>query len=156
MDSNDFKLAMGRFPSGVTIVTTIGSEGKKCGFTASAFSSLSLDPPLILVCLANSADCYNSFNACDKFAINIIGKEQEELAFKFASKGVEKFDGNEFKEGENGLPILPDSVVSLECDAKDTYPAGDHAILVGEVKHIHLNNGIPSVWYEGKFRNLSI
>ena len=155
MNDEEFKLAMGRFPSGVTIVTTVGLEGKKCGFTASAFSSLSLDPPLILVCLATSADCYNSFNSCDKFAINIIGKEQEELAFKFAAKGVEKFNGNEFKEGAIGLPILPNCIVSLECNTKDTYPAGDHAILVGEVKHIHLNDGTPSVWYEGKFRKLS-
>ena len=98
MDDEIFKLAMSRFPSGVTIVTTINKEGEKCGFTASAFSSLSMSPPLVLVCLANSADCYDYFVTGSHFAVNIIGKEHEELAFKFATKGIEKFEGEKFKK----------------------------------------------------------
>ncbi len=151
---NTFKQAMGRFPSGVVIVTTVDNEGKKCGFTASAFTSLSLDPPLILVCLANSADCYQSFVSTDKFAVNVIGNQQHELAFKFATKGAEKFGGDEFVTGESGLPIVSKCIFSLECNAKHTYPGGDHEILVGEVIHANVHEGSPSIWYEGNFREL--
>jgi flavin reductase ActVB len=150
-----FKQAMSRFPSGVVIVTTVGADGKKCGFTASAFTSLSLDPPLILVCLANSADCYKSFLTNDKFAVNVIGIKQHDLAFKFATKGVEKFNGDEFVTGESGLPIIPDCIFSLECSIKHTYPGGDHQILAGEVQYANVNEGDPSIWYEGSFRGLS-
>lgn len=155
LNDNAFKQAMSRFPSGVVIVTTVSSDGQRCGFTASAFTSLSLDPPLILVCLANSADCYKSFLSNDKFAVNVIGQQQHELAFKFATKGVEKFDGEEFIYGESGLPIITDCIFSLECNVKHTHAGGDHEILVGEVQHAIVNEGKPSIWYEGNFRNMS-
>ncbi|MDW3094636.1 MAG: flavin reductase family protein [Gammaproteobacteria bacterium] len=155
MDNQVFKKAMSRFPSGVVIVTTISSSGKKHGFTASAFSSLSLDPPLILVCLANTADCFEPFVTCDKFAVNVIGHQQHELAFKFATKGVDKFDGGEFDDGKSGLPIISNSIFTLECNIKDTYPGGDHEILVGEVQHATVNEGTPSIWYEGNFRDIN-
>ena len=150
-----FKKAMARFPSGVVIVTTITANGTKHGFTASAFTSLSLDPPLILVCLANSADCFDPFVTGDKFAVNIIGHQQHELAFKFATKGVDKFDGDEFEDGDSGLPIISNCIFSLECKTKNTYPGGDHEILIGEVQYANVNEGVPSIWYEGKFRNMS-
>lgn len=156
IDNNVFKKAMSLYPSGVVIVTTINSSGIRHGFTASAFSSLSLDPPLILVCLANTADCYKAFVGSENFAVNVIGREQHDLAFKFATKGVEKFEGNEFVASENsGLPILSNSIFSLECDTKHTYPGGDHEILVGEVREVTVNEGNPSIWYEGAFRDIS-
>lgn len=154
LKDESFKAAMSLFPSGVVIATTINEDGQKCGFTASAFSSLSLDPPLILVCLADSADCYNSFMKNDKFAVNVIGHQQHDLAFKFATKGIDKFDGNEFIIGDSGLPIIPDCIFSLECNIKHTYPGGDHKILVGQVEHAIINSGDPSIWYQGSFRAL--
>lgn len=150
-----FKQAMGRFPSGVTIVTTINNDGQRCGFTASAFSSLSLSPPLILVCLANNADCFDSFSTGKQFVVSIIGPEHEALAFKFATKDSDKFEGNEFVPGASGLPILSNNPVSLECNTKYTYPGGDHVILVGQVEHLRINDENPSIWYEGKFRYLT-
>lgn len=154
-DDEVFKKAMSRFPSGVVIVTTITANGKRHGFTASAFSSLSLDPPLILVCLAKTADCFDPFVTGDKFAVNVIGHYQHELAFKFATKGVNKFDGDEFEDGTSGLPIISNCIFSLECNIKNTYPGGDHEIIVGEVQHAKVNEGTPSIWYEGSFRNMS-
>lgn len=155
LSDQDFKKAMGLFPSGVVIVTTVAADGSKHGFTASAFSSLSLDPPLILVCLANSADCFETFVMGDKLAVNIIGEQQHDLAFKFATKGVDKFEGNEFVEGSTGLPIISDCILSLECNIKNTFPGGDHEILIGEVLHANINEGTPSIWFEGSFRNIS-
>lgn len=94
-----FKKAMSHYASGVTIVTTIDDDGKKWGFTASSFSSLSLEPPMILVCLAQTADCFDAFNQADIFSVNIIGPEYEELAYRFAKKNVNKFSGGEFIDG---------------------------------------------------------
>ena len=154
INDEKFKQAMACFPSGVTIVTTVNDNNQKSGFTASAFSSLSLSPPLILVCLANSADCFEAFNNEKKFAVNIIGKAHHDLAFKFATKGCDKFEGNEFIVGELGLPILPDSPVSLECSTENVFPGGDHIILVGHVRHLKMNSVHPSIWHSGKFHNL--
>lgn len=155
VSEDSFKQAMGRFPSGVTIVTTVDDSGNKSGFTASAFSSLSLSPPLILVCLACNADCFDTFNKQHKFAVNIIGDDHQALAFKFATKGCDKFDGGEFAQGTSGLPILSNSPVSLECKTENIYSGGDHIILVGQVKYLNLNGNTPSVWYEGKFHKLN-
>ena len=153
---DSFKQAMACFPSGVTIVTTVDDAGQESGFTASAFSSLSLEPPLILVCLAKSADCFDIFNKQSKFAVNIIGPNHEALAFKFATKGCEKFEGGEFKQGSFGLPVLSDSPVSLECNTENIYSGGDHIILVGQVKYLNVNGGTPSIWHEGKFHQLNV
>ncbi len=155
INDDSFKQAMACFPSGVTIVTTINDQGDRCGFTASAFTSLSLSPPLILVCLANNADCFESFNKKTTFAVNIIDNEHEALAFKFATKGCDKFDGDEFVEGSTGLPILPNCPVSLECKTSHVYPGGDHIILVGQVEFLSVNSCPPSVWHAGKFCKLS-
>lgn len=152
---DSFKQAMACFPSGVTIVTTVNEAGEKSGFTASAFSSLSLSPPLILVCLANNADCFDFFNNQSKFAVNIIGPTHEALAFKFATKGCDKFEGNEFNQGSFGLPILSDSPVSLECTTENIYAGGDHIILVGQVKYLNVNGGTPTIWHEGKFHHIN-
>lgn len=152
---DSFKKAMGRFPSGVTIVTTVDDAGNKSGFTASAFSSLSLSPPLILVCLACNADCFDKFNEQKKFAVNIIGNDHQALAFKFATKGCDKFEGGEFEQGASGLPVLSGSPVSLECSTENIYSGGDHIILVGQVEYLNINGEKPTVWYEGKFHQLS-
>lgn len=155
VNDKDFKLAMSKFPSGVVIATSINGENKRCGFTASAFSSLSLSPPLVLVCLANSADCFQSFAEASKFAINILGKEQEDLAMKFATKGIDKFSDDDFDTGSYGLPIIPNCVASLECDTKNTFDGGDHTILVGEVKFLSVNDVQATIWHEGSFNALA-
>ncbi len=151
---DSFKQAMAQFPSGVTIVTTIDDSGNKSGFTASAFSSLSLTPPLVLVCLACNADCFDIFNNQNKFAINIIGHDHEDLAFKFATKGCDKFEGGEFVQGESGIPVLSNSPVSLECSTANIFSGGDHIILVGQVEYLTINDKPPTIWHQGKFHHL--
>lgn len=153
--NDTFKQAMACFPSGVTIVTTTDDTGHKSGFTASAFSSLSLKPPLILVCLANSADCFDSFNNQNNFAVNIIGPNHEALAYKFATKGCDKFNENDFETGSLGLPVLSDCPVSLECKTENIYSGGDHIVLVGRVEFLNINGGTPTIWHEGKFHHLN-
>ena len=151
VSSEIFKEAMGYFPSGVTIVTTVDRDGRQWGFTATAFSSLSLNPPMVLACLAAKADCKEAFKFADRFAVNVLQPEHSELAIRFATKGVDKFAGNKFRTGELGLPVLSDALVSVECKMENVFPGGDHLILTGMVEYIELTKGDASVYFGGKF-----
>ena len=154
IDGKMFRECMGRFPSGVVIATTVDKEGKRWGFTASAFSSLSLDPPLILVCLDLRAESHPVFISANKFAVNILRPEHEKVAMRFASKGGDKFSGGEFKAGKLGMPILPNALVSLECNMNAKYEMGDHTILVGLIEHSVVQDGSAMTYLGGKFYKL--
>jgi flavin reductase ActVB len=136
IDLNEFKHAMASFPSGVVIAATLDREGEPWGFTASSFSSVSLDPPLVLVCLAKGADCHHAFATAVMFTINILRAQDEVLARLFATRGASKFEGAEFSPGEHGLPVMRDAVASLVCRKFAEYDCGDHTILVGEVQSV--------------------
>ncbi len=155
IDGKIFRESMGRFPSGVVIATTLDKGGKRWGFTASAFSSLSLSPPMILVCLDLKADSHAVFSSADQFAVNILRPEHEKLAMKFASKGGDKFSGGEFTAGQLGLPILPDALVALECKMGSMYNTGDHVILTGLIEHAAVQDGPALAYMAGKFYPLA-
>lgn len=148
-----FKAAMGTFPSGVTIVTTCDDAWRPWGFTASAFSSLSLEPPLVLVCLAKSARCHPTFLSVDRWMIHILGGEHSEMAYRFASREADKFGGGEFSFS-SGLPVLDDVPVRLECRSYATYDGGDHTILVGEVMDVTMAGGTPAFYQNRTFHSL--
>lgn len=138
-----FKEAMTQFASGVTIPATIDQSGRPWGFTASAFCSLSLAPPLVLVCLASSADCYPIFKDAGRYAIHILSAEQEALALRFAQKRADKFAGTAYEIADDGLPALPDALARVTCAAHAWHEDGDHAILVGRVIAADANAGAP-------------
>ncbi len=134
VDAVDFRNAMARFASGVTVVTTRDVDGRAQGFTASAFSSLSLEPPLVLVCLEKRAQSHPSFMAAAQMAISILAADQAEVALHFARKQADKFAGVATVPGAvTGLPLIPGALVHLECRIVDRLEGGDHTILVGEV-----------------------
>jgi len=147
IDPNDFKEAMGSFPSGVVIATTLDEAGRPWGFTASAFSSVSLKPPLVLLCLAKSADCYSSFAAACVFAVNILRQEDEALARLFATRGADKFASDEFRPGDHGLPVMRNAVASLVCRRYADYDGGDHRIIVGQVESLQLGAAVNAMVY---------
>ncbi|MBV9228060.1 MAG: flavin reductase family protein, partial [Chloroflexi bacterium] len=130
-----FKGVQASLAGAVTIVTTRDEAGLPWGFTATSFCSLSLDPPLILTCLARSADCYSAFLDNPFFAVNVLSDRQRHLSQLFATKGNRKYRDTQFEEGRLGVPLLPDSLARLECRVQDIYPGGDHCILVGLVEH---------------------
>lgn len=141
-----FRDAMARFASGVTIVTTTDGAGRSWGFTASSFCSLSLQPPLVLVCLDRSADCYPVFRARPRFLVNILSTRHRELALHFATKGGDKFAAQPFVgHAGDGLPALPDAVATVTCRLRDCHDGGDHVILVGEVDSADVADGEPLV-----------
>jgi len=156
-DPQAFRDAMSAFPSGVTIVSTTDDAGRHWGFTASAFSSVSMDPPLVLVCIANTADSHPTFVKAQRYAINILAKGQQEVAMHFARKGVDKFGPHAFRYGLNDIPhppVLPGSRASLVCKAHDVYTAGDHTVLIGAIEDVELADVEPLVYYGRGFRNL--
>jgi len=131
---DELKTAFSLFPSGVVIATTCDADGRPHGFTASSFTPLSLDPPMLLVCIARSAQCYPAFMRAEHFAINVLPPEHEALALLFATRGAEKFAGDSFAAGAQGMPVLRDAVASFVCRVAERLPGGDHTILTGEVE----------------------
>jgi flavin reductase ActVB len=153
-----FRRAMTRLASGVTIVTTLDAEGRQRGFTASAFASLSLEPPLVLVCLDRAADSHPAFNFASSYVINVLGREHESLARRFATKGVDKFAGDEFRRGLlDGLPVLDDALVALKCGSHARHDAGDHTILIARVEYAILrDDGAPALYFDSAFWELGV
>jgi flavin reductase ActVB len=152
---NNYREAMARFATGVTIVTTADSAGCWWGFTASSFSSLSIDPPLILVCLARSARCHPVFTSAASFRVNVLGPEHEALAARFGTKGADKFAGGEFRPAADGLPILDDALVSLRCRTVDQAAGGDHTILIARVEDSQVRrDGKPAVNVDRRYWDL--
>lgn len=133
VDVLDFKWAMSRVPGAVVVATTIGKGGVLHGMTASSFTSVSLHPPLVSICIAQSATCHEDFCAADRFAICLLSSNQSELATRFATRGADKFSGPGVTFGPHGLPLISDAVVSLVCQRHSALAAGDHTLLVGEV-----------------------
>lgn len=150
-DAADFRAALARFPSGITLVTTRDADGKAWGFAATSFCSVSAEPPLVLVCLATSAQCHPVFQAAHRWMIHVVHPEHEELVQLFATRGADKFGTGEFVDGPHGLPTLMDASVVMECSRFDFTPAGDHSILLGQVESAVVNEPHPVVYFQRKF-----
>jgi flavin reductase ActVB len=152
-----YKEAMASFPSGVTIVTTTDPNGRWWGFTATAFSSVSVDPPLVLVCLSNNAECYPVFDAAAHWRVHIVSPKHADLAMRFATRGADKFADAGFVEDAFGLPHLAQAAVTLRCSRFAQHEGGDHTILVGRVEETLLvPEATPTVYYRRGFRQLAV
>jgi flavin reductase ActVB len=149
-----FRDAMASFPSGVTIVTTTEADGTWRGFTATSFCSVSADPPLVLVCLAKSAQSYPTFMRVDKWIVNMVASDHADLAERFATRGADKFVEGHFTANDDGLPVLDRALVVLECEIYARYDGGDHSILVGRVIDSRVNADVPAVYYQRAYHRL--
>ena len=124
------------------------------GITVSAFCSVSLTPPLILVCIEKTTGSHYSLNDSGTFAVNILSAEQDIISERFSIPFGNKFDGVEIREGINGIPVLADALVSLECRLQHAYDGGDHTIFVGLVEEVSITDGSPLVYFHGNYRHL--
>jgi flavin reductase ActVB len=148
--------ALASFPSGVTIVTTKDADGRWWGFTASSFCSVSMRPPLVLVCLATSAECYPVFDAAEEWVIQVIHPDHAEIASRFATRGADKFGDGGFRLGVHGLPVLDEAIATIHCRRHQHYPAGDHTILLGEVQSTAADlSREPAIYFRRGFHRLS-
>jgi 3-hydroxy-9,10-secoandrosta-1,3,5(10)-triene-9,17-dione monooxygenase reductase component len=155
IDAATFRHALGRFPSGVTVVTVRGSDGRDYGMTVSAFASLSLVPPLVLVCIGDDATIAAAVAGAEHFAVNVLAEHQEPLARRFAESGADRFADTRVSRGATGLARLDGAVATLECAIVTRHRGGDHTIVVGEVlAAAALEDGRPLVYQCGEYRRL--
>jgi flavin reductase (DIM6/NTAB) family NADH-FMN oxidoreductase RutF len=157
-DARRFRNALGRFPTGVVIVTAVAPDGARIGMTVSSFNSVSLDPPLVLFSVHRQALTFPIWQKIGSFAINILNEEQETLSNQFAHAKGEKWDGVMPLAGVTGVPIMPNACAVFECKAHARHDGGDHEIFVGRVLEIHehpVNRGRPLVFFEGRYRQLA-
>jgi flavin reductase (DIM6/NTAB) family NADH-FMN oxidoreductase RutF len=147
----DFRTALGRYVTGVTVVTTATDERGLEGLTVNSFSSLSLDPPLVLWSIRREAPSLNGFLASGAFAINVLAADQVWLSVRFATPRADKFSGVVFSAGHRGCPVLDGVIASFECDTHDILEGGDHLILVGRVRRVMHRDAPPLVYHAGRY-----
>lgn len=150
-DLKDYRSALGSFATGVTIVTTLDSNGNGHGLTVNSFASVSLEPPLVLWCLGNKSDSFDIFSKCDAYAINILADSQGDLAMRFAGKGDQKLAPSEYAGLETGSPILADTIAAFDTQVVQRIEAGDHLILIGQTKGYQRHDGQGLAYFRGQF-----
>lgn len=156
VDERAFRKALGCFASGVTVVTTIDpADGAPQGVTVSAFSSLSLSPPLVLFCLGSKTSSMEAFKKSGHFAINVLGESQRDLSIRFASRAEDKWNGISHTVGQTGSPLLGGCVANLDCRLINVIEGGDHQIFIGEVVDLmHREGGAPLIYFRGGYMDL--
>ena len=152
-DVLDLRQCLGKFATGVTVVTCHGALGP-CGITANSFSSVSLEPPLVLWNIAKVSNSLQAYLVAEHFAINVLGSEQKEISHHFAQSDHTRFNGIEYQTSEHGVPLIPGSVACFECRTHQIHDCGDHYIIIGEVENFRSNDGEPLLFYGGDYAAL--
>lgn len=153
--STDFRSALSRFASGVTVVTTKDAKGGLYGITVSAFCSVSLDPPLVLICIEKVTGSHHAFRESGRFTVNILSAEDSAISEHFASLVEDKFASVDFGIDEHGVPLLPNSLATLQCRLFKALDGGDHSIFLGEVEHVIVRDSKPLVYFRGSYTSIS-
>ena len=155
LNGREFRDALGWFATGITVITTRSPEGDLIGFTANSFTSVSLDPPLVLFSLNRQASCLPIFEGCAHFAVNILAEHQAALSSRFATASHEKWHGVTVEIWEDGCPILADALANFECAVHAIHDGGDHRIFVGRVLRMRSSGtGQPLLFSRGVYRLL--
>ena len=155
VSSDLFRQVMGNFATGITVVTTRLADGQPYGLTVNSFTSVSLDPVLVLVCLENKLSGLQAFKDSKHFGVSILSEHQEDMSRMFAKKDSERPSSIYF-EGKLGLPLLHNSLAVMECETRMVYAGGDHQIFVGEVQIAEvLQPEAPLMYFRGKYRRMA-
>ena len=153
---DEFRHTLSHFASGVTVITVCDRDGRPTGLTASAFTSVSLEPPLILVCVDHKSQSYPALVAGKQFAVNVLCHDQEGVSRRFATTKIEnKFEGVPFTLSPLGLPLLDNALAHLECATVNVHLEGDHSIFVGRVERARVGAGHPLVYFRGRYDRLT-
>ena len=150
-----FRHACGRFATGVAIAGVMDPQGAPHGLTVSSFTSVSLDPPLVLICLGHTVTMIDTFRAAAYFSVNVLDEEQRELSERFARRGHDRFSGLAWRRGETGAPLIDGVLAAIECETHQRIPSGDHDILVGRMLHAHVREGAPLIHFASRYRALA-
>jgi 3-hydroxy-9,10-secoandrosta-1,3,5(10)-triene-9,17-dione monooxygenase reductase component len=155
IEKNELRRVMGHFATGVTVITSRRTSGEVHGLTANAFTSVSLVPPLALVCVDKKAESYPCFEESKVFTVNVLASDQEALSRKFAVSGGNKFEGVSHRSGANGAPILEGALAYLECKVTTSVDGGDHTIYIGEIVEAGTaREGKPLLFFRGGYREI--
>lgn len=155
IDPDTFRRALGHFASGVTVVTATNGDVRH-GITVSSFCSLSLEPPLVLICIDRTTGSHELIKAAGTFAVNILAEESQDLSQLFASRSPDKFASVAFHAGQTGAPLLDEALATIECRLYDQLPGGDHSIFVGEVIATEIRDErAPLLYYRSRYHQLS-
>ena len=156
LEEAEFRRVLGHFATGVTVVTSLGSDGVVTGLTASAVTSVSLDPPLVLVCVDRTAETHGVIERSERFAINVLAADSETLARRFADyPSGEKFEGVAYRGEATGSPILEAALAWVDCELHQSYDGGDHTIYVGRVVSGEAKDGGPLLYFRGGYGRLT-
>ncbi|WP_328610647.1 flavin reductase family protein [Amycolatopsis sp. NBC_00345] len=153
-DAGSMRRAMGQFATGVTVLTTVTGEGRPAGCTVSAFSSLSLDPPLVLACIDRGRAMHEHLTTAPGYVVNVLRTDQRELAVRFAGRGADRFAGLRTRPGRHGIPLIDGAIAQIQCDPHAVLDGGDHAIVVGRVRALATHAGDPLLYAQGAFLDL--
>lgn len=156
IDRQEFRKALGAFVTGVTIVTTTQADGTKRGFTANSFTSVSLDPALILVCIGKSASSYPVFSETPHFCVSILGEHQKPASSVFATKAADKFEQVAWHEARTGSPVIDGAAAWFDCETHQVIDAGDHVILIGKVVDFAHSEASPLGYCRGAYLTFSL
>jgi flavin reductase (DIM6/NTAB) family NADH-FMN oxidoreductase RutF len=154
VDPSQFRQLLGRFATGVSVLTVTTPQGHPVGMTANSLSSVSLRPPLISVCVDREAEMYDAILTAREFVVNILSSPQEALARRFADQHEDRFDGIGYRLSPEGLVLLDGALAHIECIRQAEYPAGDHTIVVGRVAGGATADGRPLLYYRGGYAAL--
>lgn len=152
---DEFRRACGRFATGVTIAGVSDRNGTPHGLTVSSFTSVSLEPPLLLICLGHAVTSIEVFRAADHFGLSVLTDEQRHIAERFARKGEDRFDGIQWHRGETGVPLIADTLAEMECAVEQRVTSGDHDIVIARMARAVVRDGSPLIYYGSRYRNLS-
>lgn len=153
-DSREYRHALGRFATGITIVSARDADGKPVGLTVNSFNSVSLDPPLIVWSLAQHSPIRAALEGCSHFAVNVLAHDQEWLSRQFAAKNVDRYAGVVFADGAGGAPLIEGCCAWFECHNQAQYPGGDHVVFLGRVERYARRELRPLVYHGGRYHHL--
>jgi flavin reductase (DIM6/NTAB) family NADH-FMN oxidoreductase RutF len=154
VDAAHFRQLLGRFATGVSIVTTRRPDGRPVGMTASSIASVSLLPPLLLVSVDRKNDMHEALTHGTHFALNILAADQEAIARRFAATDPNRFEGVGYREGHEGIPLLDGALAHIECVKQHAVPGGDHTVFIGLVIDGAVTNARPLLYYRGGYASL--
>ena len=154
VDPAQFRQLLGRFATGVTILTTRDREGRPIGMTASSVASVSLRPPLVLVSVDKANDMHGALRTAQRFVLNVLAADQEALSRRFALDHPDRFEGISYRETKHGMPVLEGVLASIECEKQGEAPGGDHTVFFGLVTGGAVTDRSPLLYYRGGYAGL--
>jgi len=155
LDGREYRNALGCYPTGVIVMTGLADDGERIGLTINSFTAVSLDPPLVSMCLARTANSFETLQMSHGFVLNVLRDDQQRISGRFAKSGVDKWRGVDYRDGINGVPVLVPNLAAFQCSRYAEHDGGDHIIVIGRVEAVEYDaDAAPLVFHQGGYSRL--